>query len=266
VLDRQRGLAPLGAIGELYVGGDGVARGYCNLPELTAERFLRDPFSVYPEARMYRTGDLVRWRDDGQLDYLGRIDRQVKVRGFRVELEEIEAALGSHPAVLDAAVTVVTSGEEKTLHAFVSLVPGGRADRETIRGHLIATLPAYMRPHRIAVLDTLPLLSSGKVDRVALAALAETQLEAPAVRRGTPPTREVTVEARIRRMWQSVVRTPDALEVDENFFDAGGDSLMLMKLHASMQHEFGIELSIVDLFNETTIRKQARLIEALLTT
>jgi amino acid adenylation domain-containing protein len=257
VLDRHRELVPIGVIGELYVGGDGVARGYCNRPDLSANKFVWDPFALQPDARMYRTGDLVRWREDGQLDYLGRIDRQVKIRGFRIELEEIEAALATHEAVLDAALVVVSRPEGKSLHAFVSIVPGRNAAQHTIRGHLIAMLPEYMQPQRITVLETLPLLESGKIDRIALAALAAAATESPAASRASAPTREAGLDAHVAQIWQAVLSGAAPPEYDENFFDVGGDSLLLMALHKRLQDEFTVSLSIVDLFGETTIRKQA---------
>jgi amino acid adenylation domain-containing protein len=170
LLDRYRDLVPVGVSGELYVGGDGVARGYRHQPDQTAKVFVSDPFALEPDARMYRTGDVARWRDDGQLDYLGRIERQVNVRGFRIELEEIETTLATHPAVLHAAVVVVSVPEGNCLDAFVSIVPGRNAQQHTIRGHLLATLPEYMQPRRITVLEALPFLESWKIDRVALAA------------------------------------------------------------------------------------------------
>jgi amino acid adenylation domain-containing protein len=187
VLDRYRELVPIGVSGELYVGGDGVARGYYNQADQTAKVFVPDPFALEPDARMYRTGDVARWREDGQLDYLGRIERKVNVRGFRIELEEIETTLATHPAVLHAAVVVASGPEGNSLHAFVSIVPGRGAEQHTIRGHLLASLPEYMQPQRITVLKALPFLESWKIDRVALAALAAAgPADAPA-RRGSAP-------------------------------------------------------------------------------
>ncbi|WP_143328298.1 amino acid adenylation domain-containing protein, partial [Caballeronia pedi] len=167
LLDAQRQLMPPGAVGELYIGGAGVSRGYLNRPELTAERFLDDPF--VPGARMYRTGDLARYRADGNIEFLGRNDHQVKIRGFRIELGEIEAQIASHPAVREAVV-IARARHEKTLDqqlvAYVTLV--AQIDASALREHLSSRLPDYMVPSAFVVLDALPLTPNGKLDRRAL--------------------------------------------------------------------------------------------------
>lgn len=175
-LDENLRPAPIGTPGELCVGGDGIARGYVNLPALTAERFVPNPFSREPGARLYRTGDRARLRPDGVFEFLGRVDHQVKVHGFRIELGEIESVLRSHPDLIDAAVTVVTRGGENMLFAHVVTAPGGRADEIDLRRHLAEKLPRHMIPTHIAGVKRLPEHSSGKLDRVTLAEHAATIL------------------------------------------------------------------------------------------
>jgi acyl-coenzyme A synthetase/AMP-(fatty) acid ligase len=161
VLDRDLAPVPVGVPGELYVGGDGLARGYYNRPGLTAERFLPDPFGPHPGGTIYRTGDVARYRADGSVEFLGRTDHQVKIRGFRVELGEIEAALAGHPSVREAVVL----HDERRLVAYVVPAPGAAATAGELRRHLGATLPEYMVPADFVTLDRLPLNVNGKVDR-----------------------------------------------------------------------------------------------------
>ena len=230
VLDSRLQLVPFGAVGELCVGGDGLALGYVNLPDLTAERFVSNPFSA--ESRLYRTGDRARMRSDGIIEFLGRFDDQVKVRGFRIEPGEIEAALQKHEAVDGATVVVVEHEGEKELIAHVILRPSTLADEHELRAWLGRTLPSFMIPHRIAVRSEFPLTPNGKVDRVAL-------VNAGAYFSGSATTRSVPAiktklhakpSARSRRYWQDILRCDDSPGLDENFFDAGGDSLRLLAL------------------------------------
>src|SRR5207237_10605010 len=167
ILDRHMNPVPIGIPGELYTGGDGVARGYLNQPDLTAERFLHDPFSPTPKARMYKTGDLVRYRANGDIEFLGRIDNQVKVRGFRIELGEVENALAEHPSVQTAVV--VTRKDEGDKHLVAYIVPSNQTiSDEVLRDFLRERLPDYMVPSFFVTLESLPLTPSGKVDRRAL--------------------------------------------------------------------------------------------------
>ncbi|WP_010451751.1 AMP-binding enzyme, partial [Pseudomonas asplenii] len=159
VLDARQQPVPVGVVGELYIGGTGVAKGYLNQPELSAEKFLADPFNPRPHNLMYRSGDLVRWRADGNLEYLGRNDNQVKIRGFRIELGEIETRLGGHPQVRDVAVLVreVAPGDKRLVAWFTAREAGVTLDIEVLRDHLQDQLPDYMVPSAYVQLDVLPL-------------------------------------------------------------------------------------------------------------
>ena len=181
ILDERMRPLPPGATGEICIAGDGVARGYLNQPDLTAEKFVADPFSAEPGARMYRSGDLGRWRSDGNIEFLGRADGQVKLRGFRIEPAEIEEALKTHPAVAQAAVIATgRAGAEKQLIAFVVPAAGAHTPEDALRTFLAARLPSYMVPARIVTLDSLPLTDNGKIDRRALEATLAVRAGAPA--------------------------------------------------------------------------------------
>src|SRR5439155_2321251 len=167
ILDAPMNPVPVGVAGELWIGGDGVARGYRDRPDLTEERFVADPFAASSRARIYKTGDLARYRADGNVEYLGRIDHQVKMRGHRIELGEIETVLATHPAVASAVVTSRLSGVEAELAAYV--VPEGRtAGAATLREYLARKLPAYMVPSTVTTLEAFPLTANRKIDRAAL--------------------------------------------------------------------------------------------------
>jgi acyl-coenzyme A synthetase/AMP-(fatty) acid ligase len=249
VLDGQRQLLPMGVAGELYIGGDGLARGYWNCPELTAERFLPDPFAADPDARMYRSGDLCRWLPDGNLEFLGRLDGQVKLRGFRVEPGEIETVLRSHAAVRQCAVVVRHEAGEMHLVAYVVPQTTPPSSQE-LRRYLADHLPEYMIPSAFVALDTLPLAGSGKVDRTALPAPPARSLGDFAA----PVTPE---EADIAAVWTSVLGRP-RVGLDDNFFDLGGTSLALVQAHSRLTAELHLDLSVLDLFEHPTIRSLAR--------
>jgi acyl-coenzyme A synthetase/AMP-(fatty) acid ligase len=169
LLDRELEVVPVGVAGELYIGGEGLARGYLGDPGLTAEKFIPDPFSLTPAARLYGTGDLARYRSGGEIEYLGRRDHQVKVRGFRIELGEIEAALEQYPGVREVVVVVrEAAGEDKRLLAYVVAGEGARPGGDELRAFLKARLPEYLVPAVYVFLDRLPLTPNGKVDRRAL--------------------------------------------------------------------------------------------------
>ncbi|MBB4635035.1 non-ribosomal peptide synthetase [Longimicrobium terrae] len=238
---------PAGVPGELYVGGAQVARGYLGRPAMTAERFVPDPFSRDAGARMYRTGDRVRWRADGALESLGRLDAQAKIRGFRIEPGEVEAALRRHPAVRDCAVVVREDAPgDRRLAAYVV----GGADPAALRAHLRRTLPDYMVPAAIVALDALPMTPGGKLDRRALPAPAAA---APAEGAVVPAG---GMEARMAAVWREVLGVA-AVGMEDNFFDLGGHSLLLVKLQARVAAEFGVQVPVVELFQFPTARALA---------
>ncbi|MEU6730259.1 amino acid adenylation domain-containing protein [Nonomuraea wenchangensis] len=241
LLDAAMQLVPAGVVGELYIGGSGLARDYLHQPELTAERFVRDPFGP-PGARLYRTGDLARRRADGSIEFLGRADGQVKVRGYRIELGEIESLLAAHPAVREAAVVVRGADEDKSIAAY--LAADGEHDW---REHLRRKLPDYMIPSAFVLLDALPLTPNGKVDRKALPEpVGRVRPEGAAPR--TP------VEARLAELWSAVLGVA-RIGIDDDFFALGGDSFKAVRA----VRESGIKAGVLDLFKNPTIRAFAAL-------
>jgi len=257
VLDARLRPVPIGVVGELCVGGVPVARGYLNRPELTAEKFVPDPFSGAPDARLYRTGDRCRWLKDGTLEFLGRRDEQVKVRGFRVELGEIEAALAQHPAVQQAAVVARDgAGTVTGLAAYLVLRDGGELDAGRLRAELRSRLPDYMVPATFVALDRLPLNPNGKVDRRALARRSEGQ-GLPSEPGGIAPRNET--EAGVVAVWEEVLgRRP--VGVTDNFFELGGHSLLAMRLMRQIEKRFSRRLPLASLFAAPTIEELARLL------
>ncbi|HEV2150063.1 MAG TPA: amino acid adenylation domain-containing protein [Longimicrobiaceae bacterium] len=250
VLDGAGRPAPVGVPGELCIGGVQLARGYLGRPALTAERFVPDAFAPKPGARLYRTGDRARWRGDGTLEFLGRLDEQVKVRGFRIEPGEVEAVLRLHPDVADCAVVAREDAPgQKRLVAYVV----GDPDAEGLRAHLRRSLPEYMVPAAFVALESLPRTSSGKLDRRALPAPAPAR---PA-RRLRPGT---GLEVRIAAIWQGLLRV-DEVGAEENFFDLGGHSLLLVRLQARLAAELGREVRVVELFQYPTVRSLAARLE-----
>lgn len=255
VMDRHRQLLPRGVPGELYVGGEGVCLGYHDRPRLNTEKFPDDPFR--PGERIYRTGDLGVMRFDGSFEYIGRNDRQVQLRGFRIEAGEIESVLAGDPRVRKTVVLSTGSDEgSKRLLAFC--VPGNPddppAERE-LRSLLASHLPAYMIPARFLVVEEWPLTDNGKVDREALLERARERAASGGPEDGNGEHPPAT--ALVRRIWQEVLPHPDP-PPDTNFFDLGGNSLSLMKVHARLQEKMEGDLPVVDLFRHTTIRALAR--------
>ncbi len=256
VLDRERMLVPIGVTGELYIGGDGLARGYWHRDELTGERFVENPFAA--GARMYRTGDLARWLADGTLECLGRVDNQVKLRGFRVELGEIEALLSKHPAVRKAAVIAREDiPNDKRLVAYYTTAMGADAGQtivgaEQFRTYLAASLPEYMVPTAYVHLNSLPLTPNGKLDRKALP-IPENKAD---VRSGYKAP-ENEVEERIVSIWRDVLNIVEVGR-DDNFFDLGGHSLLVIRVQAQLRQAFHKEISIVDMFRYVTVRTLAQ--------
>ncbi len=234
VLDSQNEPVPVGVTGELYIGGDGVARGYWKRPELTAEKFLSDPF--VPDARIYRTGDLARYDANGIIHYLGRADFQVKVRGFRIELGEVETALARHQDVRES-VAIAT---ESQLVAYVTLHHA--VSSQALRDHLKASLPDYMVPSAIIVLEGLPLTPNGKVDRKALAAA---KIPRPAEDRYVAP--RTSTEIAVAAIWEDVLRIPQ-VGAEDDFFELGGHSLLATRVISRAQQVFGVDLPLRALF------------------
>jgi amino acid adenylation domain-containing protein/non-ribosomal peptide synthase protein (TIGR01720 family) len=254
ILDTHGRLQPQGVPGELYIAGDSVGRGYLNLPELTAEKFMIDPF--VPGERMYRTGDLARWQPDGSAQFMGRLDDQVKIRGYRIELGEIEAVLQKHALVRNAVV--LARPDERTGTELCAYVVLKNAEHSfsvaEFRDHLSIELPHYMLPSYLVALEQLPLTASGKVDRKALL-----QYEVTAATAGDyePPATES--EARLAIIWQDVLGI-ERVGMFDHFFELGGHSLKAMALLARVHKEYGVEVPLQDLFEAPTVRAVARYI------
>jgi amino acid adenylation domain-containing protein len=253
VVDRALQPVPVGVPGELWIAGDGVARGYLERPELTAERFAPDPFAAEPGSRLYRTGDLVRYRLGGALEFLGRIDHQVKIRGYRIELGEIEAALLRHPAVKEAVAAVRDDGGEKRLVAH--LVADGESAPGALREHLKLLLPDYMVPAAFVTLESFPLTPSGKVDRKALPAPEITSTPSTYLAPSGP------VEELVAAIWAEVLRV-ERIGVEDNFFDLGGHSLLATQVMSRLRAALGVELPLQRLFETPTVRALIRALEA----
>jgi amino acid adenylation domain-containing protein len=250
VLDAERRPLPVGAAGELYIGGVQVARGYWERPELTAERFVEDPFSAAPRARLYRTGDLARWLDDGNLEYLGRADFQVKLRGYRIELGEIESVLLAHPSVREAAVVLREDGDDRRLVAYLSAREGG-LDATQLGRFLGAKVPDYMVPQAWVVLEALPLTPSGKVDRRALPAPA-----APARAEATREAPSGPVEEAIAAIWADLLSVAD-VSAHDDFFALGGHSLLATRLVSRLGTALGAEVPLEAVFEAPRLRDLA---------
>lgn len=250
VLSRELQPAPVGAVGELYVAGDGLARGYHDRPMLTAEKFIPHPFSEAPGARLYRTGDLCRWSDDSQIEYVGRADRQVKIRGFRIELGEIEDALTRVPGIRDAAVLLRREGQSKRLAAYVAVEPDSGLTQSLLPLKLKGALPDYMIPASVCVLDRLPLSVNGKVD---YRALQEMPLQAQVQSDFAAPT--TPAEIILSNLWAKILKR-DRVGIHDNFFDLGGDSILSIQI-IGQANEAGLSLTPRQLFQHQTIAELA---------
>ena len=272
VLDRNMHPLPQGVAGDLWIGGAAVARGYWQCPDLTAERFIPDPFVGARHALLYRTGDRGRWRADGQLEFLGRTDDQVKIRGQRVELGEVEAALASHPGVRNAAVSVRGGADtQRTLVAFVACLPGDAPRPVGLRTWLRALLPDAMVPADVVLLPELPLNASGKVDRRALADLAAKRPRGMEPVGGAGMTAHAAesddlqdstasptlLEAELARIWQRLFEC-DAIDLAADFFQLGGDSLLAVQMAVELERLLGRPIPIATLFAAPTIQTLAR--------
>jgi acyl-coenzyme A synthetase/AMP-(fatty) acid ligase/acyl carrier protein len=269
VLDQHLQPVPVGVPGELYIGGAGLARGYLNQPELTAEKFIANPFKPNNESRitndeadsthssfithhssfLYKSGDLVRYLPDGNLEYVGRADHQVKIRGYRIELGEIETVLNQHPAVQEALVIVheVEAGY-KRLAAYLVPVEGQEPSGQDLRGFLKQNLPDYMIPSVFILLETLPLTPNGKLDRKALLALdqAKPEVEASFVAPRTP------TEETLANLWTELLGV-ERVGIYDNFFELGGHSLLAIRLISHVRQEFEVELPLRSIFEAATI-------------
>ncbi|MFD5420069.1 amino acid adenylation domain-containing protein [Streptomyces sp. NPDC127069] len=252
VLDERLGLVPPGVIGELYIAGAGLAQGYLGRPGLTAERFVACPYGP-PGSRMYRTGDLARWSADGQVEYLGRADRQVKIRGLRIEPAEIEHVLAGHPAVGQAAVTVVDTAAGPALAGYAVPAEGTPApDPRELREHLRARLPDYMVPATLTLLDAFPVTANGKTDLAALPA-PDPATAGTAGARQEPRTDE---ERALCAIWEQILGVP-RIGVHDSFFDLGGHSLLATRLLAEVRDRFGGAVTIRRFFTGPTVAELA---------
>ncbi|HEV2992738.1 MAG TPA: amino acid adenylation domain-containing protein [Candidatus Angelobacter sp.] len=258
VLDDYLEPVPAGVRGELYIGGDGLARGYRGRPELTAARFIPNPFTNRQGDRLYRTGDIVRWRNDGTLEFLGRADHQVKVSGHRIELGEIENALAQCDGLLQSVVIAYQeSSGEKRLIAYLAANHKEDISIDGIRASLKSKLPAYMIPSEFVVMDSLPLSPNGKLNRRALPQPGAFR-QRTANQFADPTTR---LEKKITTIWQEVLHR-DRVSVDDNFFDIGGDSLRSVRVHNQLTQSLNLQIDLVELFKFPTIRSLARHLES----
>lgn len=256
VLDEHGSPVPIGVPGELYIGGCGVARGYRSRPELTAQRFLVDPFGAGASDRIYRTGDIVFYLPDGNLVFVGRVDRQVKIRGFRVELDEIETVLAGHAGVKQCAVVFAAQRGGKVLAAFLAFRNTANPSPEALRSYLSKRLPEHMIPAVFAVLPALPVTPNGKIDRQSLP-LGELERVRP--RSGfQPPSTEV--ELRLTEIWRQILNVWP-IGASDNFFELGADSLHATRLLTLVEADFGIELDPSLLWRVPTLARMASILE-----
>jgi len=258
LLDGRRPV-PIGVPGELYLGGRGVADGYLNRPELTAERFVPDPFAT-DSGRLYRTGDLCRWLPDGRLEFLGRADDQVKIRGHRVELGEITGRLLEHPALAEAAV-LLNGTDEESPRLVAYLVPRGAAPTVAeLRRHLTETLPTAMVPTDWVLLDRLPVSPNGKLDRAALPAPTTGGTDPTDPAGGAGPVVEADpIVEEIRSIWQDVLQIAE-IGIDEDLFDLGGHSLTITRISSRIHRRLGVEVPLDAFFDTPTIAEIADLV------
>jgi acyl-CoA synthetase (AMP-forming)/AMP-acid ligase II/acyl carrier protein len=258
LLDDEMEPVPIGIPGEIYLGGAGLARSYLFRPELTAERFIPDPFSSTPGARLYQTRDIGRYKSDGNVEYIGRRDRHVKLRGIRIDLGEIESVLGHHPALRDVAVALhsgVPGGDRLVAYVVAHQAPAPSADQ--LRQFLERQLPQYLIPSRIMILDEMPLTPNGKIDRRALPAPPTGRDEfADAY---TPPRTQV--EEILAQIWAAVLGL-DRVGIEDNFFSIGGHSLLATRAMSRINSSFQIVLPLRRLFELPTIAELAEAIDA----
>jgi amino acid adenylation domain-containing protein/thioester reductase-like protein len=259
ILDSYLQPVPVGVVGEIYIGGEGIARGYLNRAQLTAERFIPNLFSHAPGERLYKTGDLAKYRDDGRIEYIGRIDYQVKLRGFRIELGEIESTLNRHPAI---ATSIVILREDlpgdRSLVAYVTLESEQIIEVSELRRFIESKLPKYMVPNAFVMLNSLPLTPNGKIDRKALPTPDPTQLVSNT--KYIAPT--TSLEKMLAEIWQEILGI-ERVGVDDNFFELGGHSLLLTQLISKLKHSFQVELPLRILYESPTIASLAEKFESI---
>src|SRR5437588_7986209 len=256
VLDRFGRLCPIGVPGELVIGGlggAGLARGYLNQPELTAERFLEDPFR--PGGRYYRTGDLAVWSEEGQIEFLGRIDAQVKLNGLRIELEEIESVLQLHPDVAAAAVSVQGEAAKQLVGFVVS--SDGELDQDVLRAFLSDELPHYMIPSRFVQLEQLPLTSVGKIDRAALAITTDQDGDADQPAFVAPST---LTEKQVAAIFTEIL-DQEEIGIHDNFFTVGGTSLQAARAVLQLRQQLGVEGAVRDFYAAPRIADVAQIVD-----
>jgi len=257
VLDQNLQPVPIGVVGELHIGGLGLARGYLGRPEITAEKFIPHPFSHQSGAKLYKTCDLVRYLQDGNLEYIGRIDQQVKIRGFRIELGEIETVLTQHHEITEAVVVMhEDSPGSKRLIAYIVVVDILNYTEDlihSIKVYLRKHIPEYMVPERLIILSTIPKTPSGKIDRRALPIpnLVEQPRKEQILLHGT--------EKLIAEVWQKILHI-EKVSLNDNFFDLGGNSLLLVQVREQLQTIFTKKISIVEMFQHPTVRALGQLL------
>jgi amino acid adenylation domain-containing protein len=245
ILDRRLQPVPIGVPGELHIGGAGLAQGYLNRAELTAEKFVADPFVDDAQARLYKTGDLARYREDGSIEYIGRIDHQVKVRGFRIELGEIETVLAQHDLIKDCAAMLFEDHQgHKNIAAY--FVSDNSISTLSLRNYLRKKLPQYMIPTLLTKLDEIPVSPNGKIDYKTLTSYTEGKTIRDSVYH--PP--ETPTEKKIVGVWETLLNV-DRVGVGDNFFDIGGHSLLLIQARSAIEKEVGVSVPIADFFHQT---------------
>ena len=253
ILDPQLNPVPIGVAGELYIGGAGLGRGYLNRPELTAEKFVANPFSITEGERLYKSGDLARYLPDGNIEFLGRIDQQVKIRGYRIELGEIEVVLGQHPAVKECVVLVrEDSSADRQLVAYVVSTLGSDPSARELRSYLQQKIPQYMVPSAFVFLDTIPLTPNGKIDSKRLVAHGKPE---PILNDSYVPPQNFT-ENTIKKIWQSALGI-EKIGIHDNFFDLGGHSLLSIKVLSQLSEFYKLDLKPRWLFESPTIAQLA---------
>jgi amino acid adenylation domain-containing protein len=261
ILDSELQPVPIGVPGELYIGGDGVARGYLNRPELTAQRFVRNPFLENAQARLFRTGDVGRYKADGNIEFIGRTDQQVKVRGYRVELREVEAVLQRHPSVKDAVVIVREGGllDQRSLMAYVVPQESAVPTRMDLRNFMARELPDYMIPSAFMMLNTFPLMPNGKIETSMLPHRDDSSFQV--CPRFVEPRTEI--EEIVAQVWRELLKQ-ERIGVEDNFFAIGGHSLLAAQIISKLRSAFGRPLSLQLLFAQPTVGGLSRAIEAIM--